>query len=313
MKWTASLILTFLLLACHHEKKIHLEFNPPLGATYHMIQIYKEVITEPLYMGERKLETTANTGYRFEVIEKQEFTTTIEARFESIKLKVVTPLGTFQFNSSKPDRPSASPFTFFYKKLLGQKFRLIIKRNGKVLTVRGLDDWMSGMLDSLGLKDKKIRTEIVNTFNQVYAETMLRQSFDRIFRIFPPQPLKVKASWKTEEKEETAYFPLFKKTKWTLTEYSPSKALIEGYTTISSDDSSTISKTFKVKRKYHAWGIETANFEIDPATGWILSAKRLLFVKAKTTVQAVKKKAPRFEFPLKIQRQIRFLPLNAVQ
>lgn len=139
MKKLILILMALTLFACQKKNTVRIEFNPPLNATYHMVQIAKEVITISDAMGDYKYEVTSNTGYRFQVVEKQEFTTTLDVSFESFKLKLKIPGGEFQYNSTKPDQPS-SPIAFFYQKLLGQKFKLIVKRDGKVLTIRGLDD-----------------------------------------------------------------------------------------------------------------------------------------------------------------------------
>ncbi len=312
MKKLTLFCLLFCLLACQKKDKVLLEFNPPLNASYRMVQIVKEVITLSDAMGDHQFEITSNTGYRFQVVEKQEFTSTLDVNFESFKLKIKTPTTNFQYNSKKSEEQS-SPLAVFYQKLLGQKFKLIIKRNGKVLTVSGLDNWMAAILDSLGLNDDELRRKIINSFNQFYAEKMLRHSFDRIFHVLPPEPIALTESWEATEKEATNYFPIQKNVKWTCTDLSHTKVTLEGYSKFATTDSISLLEQLNIQGKYHFWGIETSNYEIDPQTGWILSAKRLLYLKSRTSVSGPGSKNNPLEVPVKIQRQIRFLPLSAIQ
>lgn len=172
---------------------------------------------------------------------------------------------------------------------------------------------MSAMLDSLGLKNDEQRREIVNSFNQFYAEKMLRQSFERVFHVLPPKPIALKESWQASEEEATFFFPIKKSVKWTCNDLNPSKVVLEGYAKISATDSTVLLEQLNIKGQYHFWGIETSNFEIDPQSGWILSAKRLLYLKAKTSISGPGGQQSLVDIPIKIQRQIRFLPLSAIQ
>ncbi len=307
--------LLFLNVACQ-KGGIKLTFDPPLGSTFHMFLLKKDVMTYNFQGLEKVTEVTGNTGYRFVVKDKQEFTTTLEAFIESLKLRIKFPYGTFTFNSAKmdPTNTETNFFSFFYRQMIGKKIELIVKKDGSVLSVRGLDQWMEAILDSLGIQEQKVREEIIKPFQQIFAEKILRKSFDQVFRIFPQQKVELNDTWQTQETFEMP-FGFTKTVTWKLTQITPQKVVIEGDGKIATPDSSLSPGPDlpEFKEKYHVWGIENSTFEIDPQTGWILSAKRLSFIKSKTTIQAKANEKAKFEFPLKFQELIRFLPAEAVQ
>ncbi|APF20107.1 hypothetical protein Calab_0532 [Caldithrix abyssi DSM 13497] len=305
-----ALIMSLILSSCQSEKKIELKFTPAVGQSFRMILIKKQVITESSAMGDRKSEITSNTGYRFFVKDKQQYTTTLDVSIESVKLRLSTPQGTFQFNSAKPGS-STNFLSFIYRQMIGQKVQLILKTDGEVLSVRGLDAWAEHMLDSLGVSDQKMRESFKEGFRQFYSENTLRAAYNRVFNIFPDKKIKLNETWERTLKLDMPVAHQ-KKESWKLIEYTPEKAVLELYAKISSPDSGDTPELPQLKSKYHVWGIETASFEIDPRTGWILAAKRLSYIKSKITLENKSQKALKVEVPIKFQEQIRFLPVDEV-
>jgi hypothetical protein len=161
-----------------------------------------------------------------------------------------------QDTSSAPDMTNMLNRVF--RAMVGRQFSMKVDEEGKVLEVKGFEEMVSGMLDSLGLNAEQKQIAQASLKDQ-FNEQNVKDQFAQIFNIFPNKEVKVGDTWEksfsTGGKLKADY-----NTKFTVKEIEGDFVTLATKTTIKSNDATT-----EVK------GEQEGDMIVDSRTGLVTS------------------------------------------
>ncbi len=118
---------------------------------------------------------------------------TVKQRVEGVKMKIDISGNQIEYDSTKPDNPSAGNpgLTEFFKKLTGAEFTATIDKNFKVTDVKGREEFVRGIATG--------SPQMESLLSKILTDDALRDMTDPSLKLVPQDgPKKVGDKWKRE-------------------------------------------------------------------------------------------------------------------
>jgi hypothetical protein len=208
--------------------------------------------------------------------------TRIRISYESMRLRVSTPMGGFAWDSS--DTTAAVPAgAEMFAALVGRGYTVVMAPDGSDRHVEGWDSLMDSMLGAMslppGVTREDLRTTLQDTFGDDFMSNIMRAAVATV----PPKLGAVGDSWTCTNSADGA-FPMTQTATWTLRDRKGGIGTMDVASEVASD--STASRSVgSMSVRYAVNGRNTGTVEVEEATGWIIRSRFESELSGKATME----------------------------
>lgn len=242
---------------------VHLFFNLEKGKTY-SYEIDAESVIKQEYNGQKMdMNMTIAGDMTFDVKDKNDNETSLQAHYNSLKFSMITPQGTLGFNSNNAD--STDKFSKILSAVIGQPMDIKMAKNGSVTSVSGFDKIFKNM--TIAMPDLTVdeKEQAQMQLEQMYGEEAIKNNFKQISSYLPNKPVKVGDTWTITDTMNQNGLSIINETTYKLEQIENSEATISGKNTIKPNPN------FNSMANATYTGSGENSFKINRNTGWIIS------------------------------------------
>jgi hypothetical protein len=269
MRLLLNVAFALLLLTPCQAKKRKLELNLSKGVTYSQRMINTVSTVETLNGQQVKMNISTAARIKYKVIDFQNSIYDMDVRYDSLSLKMSSPVVNVEFNTDKLDEKAIN--SNILGALINKPFIVRMTKTGKIIEVKNFDYLFSTLFDQFTQFDEAQRTQIIGQMKQTYGEKQIKTNLEKCLTIFPDLPVSTGSKWTissqldsgTATKMETAY---------QLKKMNNSTAVIHGVSKISSVDKNSYIESNQIPMKYDLTGTMASKIKLHSKTGWIMDA-----------------------------------------
>lgn len=259
--------------AADDADKLDLKLRVKKGDAYHVGLVIEQDITQttPGAQQPQSMKQKIGMGYRMEVQDVDaEGTATLHTVYDDVSFRQEGPQGVVEFDSSKPagEVPQAARG---FAALAGQRFTIVLTRDGKVTEVRGVQEMLDAIVAKLDLPPGPTRDGMAKMIKEQFGETAMREQMQNLFAFYPAQPVGVGESW-THNVRISMGFPMVLENTYTLKGRKDGVATIAVATKLSPNPDAKPMTLGEVTIAYDLSGTQSGETTIDEATGWTTGA-----------------------------------------
>lgn len=227
--------------------------------------------TSQTVMGqEQTAHQVMSMGIRYDVEKASAGQTRIHISYESIRLKVSTPMASFTYDSS--DTTTAVPTgAQMFAALVGHGYTVVMGPDGSGRHVEGWDSLMDGMLQAMdlppGVTKEDVRATLEDTFGDDFMSNIMRAAVTTV----PPKIGSVGDSW-TCTSDAGGAFPISQRATWTLRSRKDGIGTMDVSSEVTSDSTSARS-VGAMSVRYAVKGQNSGTVEVEESTGWIVRSR----------------------------------------
>lgn len=243
-------------------------FNPPVGAAY---DITMQMDMDQKVMGQNNkigLITTYNmhikgldTGLYDLHMKYNHFRMSMNAGGMDMEIDTDKP-ATAPPNTGDPTGMMVAMMNRVFSGIKGQSFSMKLSESGEISDIRGLENIVRAMIDSMGLPPEA-QAQVSASLSDQFNENDIRNSFQTAYSIYPNKPIKVGESW-TRTASVKGKMPMMIDSKYTV------KAIENGIATLN------VASTFSPLEKEgdsNIKGTQEGEMQVELATGITTDAK----------------------------------------
>ncbi len=243
-------------------------FNPPVGAAY---DITMQMDMDQKVMGQNNkigLTTTYNmhikgldTGVYDLHMKYNHFRMSMNAGGMDMEIDTDKPSATPP-NTEDPTGMMVAMMNRVFSGIKGQSFSMKLSEGGEISDIKGLENIVRAMIDSMGLPPEA-QAQVSASLSDQFNENDIRNSFQTAYSIYPNKPIKVGESW-TRTASVKGKTPMMIDSKYTV------KAIENGIATLN------VTSTFSPLEKEgdsNIKGTQEGEMQVELATGITTDAK----------------------------------------
>jgi hypothetical protein len=167
---------------------------------YRVVQDVNATMTGIPGMGEM---TVRNTMTQVELLTPQDVaadgTATLEAKFESVKMEMATPMGTFAYDSANPSQNSSDPtigqIGAVMGALVGESITIVMSPNGAIQKMEGMTRILQKVQQAAPQAGNALG---MGGLESVLSDEAFKGTFGQGFGSLPPTPVKPGDTWKSD-------------------------------------------------------------------------------------------------------------------
>lgn len=272
-KITSLLAAIFLLMtiaaiySCKGSKTAGtlLKFNLEKGKTYNYEIVWD--LDQQVMGQDTKISLLGN--YAMNVTEDKGNIKTVTGIYKNFKLYMKMMGMEINIDTDKPAEPmsetdlKANPMGIMnrvFAGIKGKEFTMKVDEEGKVLEVKGFEQIIHAMVDSIGMNED-MRNQMNISLKDQFNEQTIKDQFAQVFTIFPNKEVKVGDSWE-KSFQMGGKMPAKYMTKYTVKEIEGDHVTLMANTTIGSDGGE-----MEIK------GTQNGTLLVDGKTGLVLNAE----------------------------------------
>lgn len=275
----AALSLLVALDSCQSSKSAGaakmLKFDLEKGKAYD----YETIINMDQEIMGQSMKIDMSTYYSMHVRDDEGGTKSLAATIDRFRMKTAIAGFNIDVDTDKPYvadsndvmGQSLGKINKVFGAIKGRKFDMKVSPEGKIVSVTGFETMASSIADSLGL-DASERVEMMKEFQSQFNEKEFRQSFERVWYIFPNKEVKVGDTW-TKTTEMDGKLPGKYNSTYKVTD-------IEGDMVTLEEDSKI--EGLKTDDDVDLSGDITGTIVVDSRSGLVVSADQDMKLKAST-------------------------------
>lgn len=272
------------------DEKADLRLRFEQGKTYRLTVTVEQRIRQLVQAGgapgeEQDIAQTVKIGQAFEVNDVNDAgVATIKVTFGPLAMRTEMAGFAIEYDSDKPPDelyPAARPLAA----MVGQSFTMVVKPDGTVERLEGVDAMLEAARDALELPDEK-RTLLAEELERQFGEKALKEMMTGVLDYVPDRPVGVGDTWSRTLAVESG-FPATFETADTLLARKDGVATIEAKTKITPNADAPPQKLGAATVRYKLEGTQEGTLEIDEATGWYVKATLTQKVKGEMFVSGL--------------------------
>lgn len=283
----AILLVVSLVAACGPDTgKADLRLRLKKGETYNLRMTADQKISQTIQGQKQDIAQTIGMGYTFSVVDVEaDGTASVKVTYQSVVYKQDSPLGKFEYDSTKPGTtvPDAAKG---FSALVGQGFSMKISPTGTVKDVQGVDAMLTQMIAKLDLPAGPTKDALAKSLRDQFGDQALKDSMASTMNIYPDKAVGVGESWSRKIVISTG-FPLTTDNTWTLKERKNGVATIEASSKISSNPDAPPIVIDPMKLRYDLSGEQKGTLELQESTGWTIRATMTQKLSGQVKVEAM--------------------------
>ena len=269
MKFTLTFGLV-ILFTYSFAQRYRPSLNLTINETYYLATASTSTSVQGVYGRENRVDVSVAMRLAFNVTAVQDTIYLMEGSYQSIDLRITmadTTIKMTTVTSGKLDTPS-----LMLSKLINKPFALSMSRSGKVKSVTGINEIITGAVNSLQIRDSTKNQQVKSQFGQSFGENAIRGILEHGLVVFPDKPVSKNDSW-TVGIELAAPYAMKQQTVYRLFDDSGSVYEVYGDGTMSSDTTAKPLQVNGLQMKYELTGTTLTDFKVNKATGWISEIK----------------------------------------
>jgi hypothetical protein len=178
---------------------VMLAFNLQKGKTY----TYEMDMDMDSEVQGQKLDNKMAFRYTMQVLNDQDSVRTLRTTYDHIKMNMNAGPMNIAVDTDEPQKeasadlqrnPTAIMSNMFHA-MKGKSFDMKVNSRGEVVSVTGLNELMSAMMNSLPAADENARQTMAQAFQSQFNEEAIKKTFSQSFNIFPAKPVKEGETW----------------------------------------------------------------------------------------------------------------------
>lgn len=243
-------------------------FNPPVGAAY---DVTMQMDMDQKVMGQNN-KIGLTTTYNMHVKALDTGVYDLHMKYNHFRMAMNAGGMDMEIDTDKPaaapassDDPTAMMVAMMnriFSGIKGQSFSMKLSESGEISDIKGLENIVRAMIDSMGLSPEA-EAQAGASLNDQFNENDIRNSFQTAYSIYPNKPIKVGDSW-TRTASVKGKTPMMIDSRYTV------KAIENGMATLG------VTSTFSPLEKEgdsNIKGTQEGEMQVELATGITTDAK----------------------------------------
>ena len=260
-------VVIFLLSAvsfrCLGADKYTLEFNLEKGKTYKRNTVSDVNLTVNAMGQETKMNVKSELCNHYEVTGQNNDVYDIRMTYQKLKTSITGGPITFSIDSDSPENSSDQNSVKDIKSLLGIPIDIQLAKQGKVISVKGIDQ-LTEKIDAMSNEQAK------QMFNQQFSEKMIQTLVEQLSSYFPVKPVAVDESWDVTLNLDNGGFDIISKMNLSLKQVKDNVATIQLTGTLATPEGGAVLQIQGMDAKVSMTGEQSGTILTDMKTGWIL-------------------------------------------
>jgi len=195
--------------------QINLSFNPEKGAKYEIQTEMTQSAKQSVMGQEVPMETEVKESYLMEIKDKTPQEIQVQLTFKDVLLVMSSPMGNSRLDSENPAVSS----------LFNKSYLMAFTQDGSVKSVTEINNAVENPANTSGA-NWQVDAQIVAQLNQQFGADALKTQFERSFKIYPANAVRVGDSWNIESTLPISNMNASVKTKYTLKEINGNIATV---------------------------------------------------------------------------------------
>lgn len=268
MKKSSLFLIGLLLLSFYASaQKVSPQLNLVKGATYSTISKNVSRINQTINGQPMEINMVINGKISFNVAGIRDSLYDMQVKYDSLSLHMNLPTGEMTFSSER----GTDPFSVIMAKIKLRSFTVVISKKGRIISVAGIEPLITEIINGIPDVNGQQKTQAMNQMKQSFGENAFKGSFEMFTYIFPTNKVAKNDKWIVDtELQSTLSAKLH--TVYALTDITADSYVINGISTVSTDEKSSGSELNGMPVKYNVAGTMNSSIKADKKTGWITSA-----------------------------------------
>lgn len=286
---------------CGKSKKVELRYTFKKGQTFNMRMTADQKISQTIMGTKQDMDQRIVLGMRFDVKDvAADGVATVKTTYDRASLRQSGPMGTTEYDSSKPDGnvPVAAQG---FAALVGQGFVIKWAPDGQVKDVEGLDSMLRNVMRKIDVPSPQLRPIVEKQLKEQFGEKAMKENMQAASAIFPDRPVAIGDSWQRSF-IVTKGFPVIVDSTWTLKELKDGVAIIDAVSTIKPNPEAKPVEMGAMKLSMRFSGKQSGTMKVDRATGFVLSGKVKQDMSGKASMRGVEQS---MSWPMDVKGTIR--------
>ena len=198
--------------------QVKLSFNPEKGTKYEYLQTTLSNVKQNVMGQDIPVEMEISTMYLMEIKDKTPLEIQVQFTFQDIAYIISSPMMKMGYDSKNPIENPTDMDKIFGKMLngmLGSSFTMVYAPDGSVLSVSGIEAIAENVTGAVA-NDGQIAAQMAIQVKQQFSETVMKNSFEQSFKIYPDQPVRAGNKWNKESEMSVNNMNTAFKTNYTL-------------------------------------------------------------------------------------------------
>jgi len=248
-------------------EKVDLKLNLTAGKTYRTRMVNDQKMKTAMQGREVDMTNQQTMDMALAVQSVTGGLATVAITYERIASIMETPGGTLSFDSAEPAE-TQDPRLKILAAMAGSGFTLVTDQHGEVKELRGVQEMLDRMFDSIESENEQVAEALKAQFAKMYGEEGSKAMMGQVFGMLPPGPVAVGDIW-TKTVELAVLGQMKTETSYTLNSVDGGKAVIGVQSTFEADSTGEGMDMGSFKVKMQMAGEQNGTIEIDLATGLV--------------------------------------------
>ena len=260
-----AIILVFTLNINKKDYSLKLE----VGETYSQKYTANSKVEQSIMGMEQVIEIAITSSIDFTVTKKMADRYGMDVSYASIEMIMKLPQGETKVST---EEESDDQMSKMMSAMIGKKFYVEMLTNGEVAKVENLENVFESMFESLPDLTEQEREQSLDQMMQSYGEKAFRGNIEMITAILPKEKVDIGDSWNSTTLLESG-FPATVSNTFTLISADPSVVIIEGRSSINTEERDTPLDINGMKTSYELSGTVTGRYKLDAKTNWVIEGQ----------------------------------------
>ncbi|MTI20043.1 hypothetical protein E1176_03325 [Fulvivirga sp. RKSG066] len=294
-KFFTLLLLTLATVA--QAQKYDLGLTLKQGETYNQVMQSDISIVQDFGGQSMEINMKISGNMAFEVAAVENDSYQLKTVFKSLNMAMKMPQGTTEFSSENPTEGDV--FSSMLAAIKDQPFDVVMKKNGKVTSVKKLDEMWGKTVDQFEELPAMQKQQIKEQLMKAYGEEAMIGNMEMVTAIYPEGKVKIGDTWTVSTNLEAGMAAKLI-TEYELVSVSGDKITLKGTGNIATEDKDAYVETNGMKMKYDMSGTMNSDIEVDKNSGWIIEADIVQKIDGDATIKANAQMPNDMQIPMKL-------------
>jgi hypothetical protein len=260
---------------------IKLALNLLKGSTYYNHTVANVSVVQTINGQKSNINNTINCKLAFTILAIRDTLYDMEARYESMSLKMQSPALNMEYSTDKADPDLVSTILAGFK---GQPIKVVMTKTGRLESVSGIDAIFERITAGFGSLQGDQKAQIKSVIEQAFGERAFKSNFEMATVIYPMVPIRKGALWTVDTQMENDR-AVDMHTIYEFRDMTDNYNLIHANSTITYANKDKFVETNGLPIKYNLSGNMSADIKADKATGWVNEAYIIQNISGNTEIK----------------------------
>ena len=258
----AIILLLIFSFHCMGAEKYTLEYNFEKGKTYKQHVVSEMNMTMNAMGQDITMTMRSEMVINYDVIAQNKDVYDIRMTYQNIKMDMSAPTP-FSIDSNSPENSSDKGMGNAIKALMGVSLDVQLNKQGKVLSIQGIDKLVEKI-------DSTNNVQFKQMFTQLFSEKMIQQTIEQSSSYFPDKPVAIGDSWNNAIDISVNGIDIVNKMTLTLKQVKDKVATVELTGVLSTPEGGSVMNIQGMDAKVSMNGEQTGTIQLNMKTGWLV-------------------------------------------